>query len=420
MPAGRANRKDTFPAPPFAVAPMKRFFAGLVLASLLCPLLSAQTRLGEVSVETNQAIKVHVTSPTPELLNLAVQAFNSHGKYQAVAAGAAYEVKFTLVAPTQVRVEASRGTASVVNETVSGRDARQALLKAADLVVERTNGTGLKGFFTAQLAFIQDLGKGKEVCTGDLFFGGVVRQTQDNSAALFPRWAPDGNRLIYTSFFRSGFPDIYVIDLASRRRDLLIHFKGTNQGARFSPSGNQIAMVLSGEGNPEIYVGNGQGTGVERRTAVSGAVKSSPAFSPDGSQIIYASEPGPQLYVMANAKGAAPRRVSPAGFSQYCAEPDWSRADPNKVVFTARIGGAYRIAVLNLATGQAKLVEMQNAPFDAKEPSWLADGRHVIYTAVARGGDTRLAILDTETGKSTPVSPTSLGSVKQASVFYGR
>jgi TolB protein len=419
MPAGRANRNDTFAAPPFAVAHMKLFFAGLALLALVAQSLPAQTKLGESTVQINTAITVHITSPTPELQNLAIQAFGTHGRYQPVASGAQYEIRFTLVTPTQVRVEASRGGSSVVAETLSGRDTRQALLKAADLVVERTNAAGLKGFFTAQLAFIQDLGKGKEVCTGDLFFGGVQRQTQDNAPALFPRWAPDGNRLIYTSFYRSGFPDIYVIDLASRRRDLLIHFKGTNQGARFSPNGNQIAMVLSGEGNPEIYVSNGQGTGVARRTPVSREVKSSPVFSPDGSQIIYASEPGPQLYVIP-AGGGTPRRVSPAGFAQYCAEPDWSRTDPNKVVFTARVPGGYRIAVLSLATGQAKLVEMQNAPFDAKEPSWLADGRHVIYTAVARSGETRLAILDTETGKSTPVSSTSLGSVKQASVYYGR
>jgi TolB protein len=263
------------------------------------------------------------------------------------------------------------------------------------------------------------MGKAKEVCTGDLFFGGVVRQTSDGNLALFPRWAPDGNRLIYTSFYKAGFPDIYTIDLASRRRDLLFHFKGTNQAARYSPDGSRIVMVLSGEGNPEVYLANAQGTNVKIRTPLSREVKSSPSFSPNGAEIVYASEPGPQLYVIPVA-GGSPRRISPSGFSTYCAEPDWSRADPNKIVFTARIGGAYRIAVLNLATGQAKVVPMQNAPFDAKEPVWLADGRHVMYTAMARTGDCRLCILDTETGKSTPVSPVSLGSTKQASVVYGR
>ena len=92
MPGGRANRNDTFAAPPFAAAHMKLFFAGISLLSLFATQLSAQVKLGESVVETSQAIKVHVTSPTPELQSLAVQAFNSHGGYQAVAAGAAYEV----------------------------------------------------------------------------------------------------------------------------------------------------------------------------------------------------------------------------------------------------------------------------------------------------------------------------------------
>jgi TolB protein len=419
MPAGRANRNETFAASFFAVAPMKRIFAVFAILALLGAPLSAQTNLGQVVVNIDQAIKVRVTGSTTELNNLAIQAFSTHGRYQVVASGSSYDIKFTLVGPTQVRVEASRGTSTVLNEVVSGSDARNALLRAADLAVEKTNNAGLKGYFAAKLAFIQDMGKAKEVCTSDLFFGGVVRQTQDGNLALFPRWAPDGNRLIYTSFYKSGFPDIYLIDLASRRRDLLVHFKGTNQAARFSPDGSRIAMVLSGEGNPEIYLSNAQGTNVKIRTPLSREVKSSPSFSPNGAELVYASEPGPQLYVIPVA-GGSPRRVSPSGFAQYCAEPDWSRADPNKIVFTARIGGAYRIAVLNLATGQAKQVPMQNAPFDAKEPSWLADGRHVIYTAMDRTGNCRLCILDTETGKSTPVSPGSLGSTKQASVVYGR
>jgi TolB protein len=188
------------------------------------------------------------------------------------------------------------------------------------------------------------------------------------------------------------------------------------QGGAVSPDGRRLA---AGWSDGTVTVWDLQTGTVEGEFAAHSDRCFGLAFSPDGSQIIYASEPGPQLYVIP-VGGGSPRRVSPSGFSTYCAEPDWSRADPNKIVFTFRSGGSYRIAVLNLATGQAKEVPMQNAPFDAKEPSWLADGRHVIYTAMARSGDCRLCILDTETGKSTPVSPVGLGSTKQASVVYGR
>ncbi len=169
-------------------------------------------------------------------------------------------------------------------------------------------------------------------------------------------------------------------------------------------------MVLSGEGNPEVYVSNAQGRQISRRTKTPQAGESSPCFSPDGSQIVYASgETTPQLYIMP-ASGGAPRRVG-AGLSSYCAEPDWSRGAPNKIAFTMRDGRVFQIAVLDLATGSAK--RASKAAYDGVEPSWLADGRHLVYTA--RSANSRsLCILDTETGKST-----KLGSVhaEKASVW---
>jgi TolB protein len=92
------------------------------------------------------------------------------------------------------------------------------------------------------------------------------------------------------------------------------------------------------------------------------------------------------------------------GIGSYCAEPDWSRADPNKIVFTVGVGRNYQIAVLDLRTGQSKVVS--KASFDAVEPSWLADGRHVVYTARS-ANNRRLCILDTETGQSKAIASVS-------------
>lgn len=394
---------------------MQKFLRLLLLLSASVTGALAQRDIGYVDVIAEKnTVPVRVSAGDPELNRLALQAFGAHGRYRVTASGYAYDIRFSLITATQVRVDITRGTAGTphASEVAAGASARQALLRAADLAVERTNGLGLKGFFSAQLALIGERTGRKEVYTADLFFGGAKQITRDNAHALMPRWSPDGGRLLYTSFFKSGFPDIFQIDLGTYQRNSLVSFKGTNSGARYSPTGQQIAMVLSGEGTPEIYVSNAQGRQVARKTR-SDAVKSSPCFSPDGSRLVFAMEPGPQLYVM-SAAGGTPSRVT-SGISGYCAEPDWSRANPAKIAFTMRVGRNFQIGVLDLGTRTG--AQVSKAPFDGIEPCWLADGRHIVYTA-RTSSQSRICILDTETGKSVPVSPSSFGNVMQANVWW--
>ncbi len=383
----------------------------LLLAVAAAPVL-AQRNLGEVTViGENKTIPVRVSANSPELNDLALRAFNVHGRYRLTASGYAYDIRFSLVTPTQVRVDITKGSGGTPfsSDVATGRNGDDALLRAADIAVVKTNGLGLKGFFTAKIAFIGGGGGRREIYTGDLLFRRVTQITHDNAIALFPRWSPDGSKLLYTSFFKSGFPDIFQIDLNSYQRTSFVSFKGTNGGARYSPSGGQVAMVLSGEGNPEVYISNAQGRQVSRKTR-SDSTKASPCWSPDGSRLVFAMEPGPQLYIMSAGGGTPSRLVS--GF-RFTAEPDWSRTNPNKIVCTVR-PDSYQIAVYDLSKGSAEIVS--KAPFDGIEASWLADGRHVVYTARDRR-TSRLCILDTETGKSTPISPISFGPAMQASVW---
>ncbi|MEI6051235.1 MAG: biopolymer transporter Tol [Opitutaceae bacterium] len=391
-----------------------RFFLVLITAASVSLSAEPVRDIGKIEViAENKTLPIRVSANTPELNALALQAFGTHGRYRIVASGFAFDIKFSLVTPTQVRVDITKAPSgtSVASEVVTGSGTRNALLKAADIAVAKTNGLGLRGYFAAKLAFINERTGKKEIYTGDLMFGEVKQITRDNSIALNPRWAPDGSRLIYTSFYKSGFPDIFTIDLGSYQRSTFVSFKGTNSGARFSPNGSQVAMILSGEGTPEIYVSNAQGRAVARKTR-SDAVKSSPTFSPDGSRLVFASEPGPQLYTM-SVSGGAPTRLT-SGISGYCAEPDWSHTNPNKIVFTIRVGRNFQIAVYDFSKRSSE--QVSKAPFDGVEPSWLPDGRHVVYTA-RTSTTSRVCILDTETGKSTPISPTSFGSTLQANVW---
>lgn len=396
---------------------MQKIRLFLTLSFLSVAGVFAGPQLGYVDVTGDgQVVPVRVTGATPEANGLAQEAFKTHGRYRVVGGNYAYDIRFTPVGATQVRVDVTKGKSGtpVLSQIVSGSDTNDALLRAADLAVEKTNGLGLKGFFSAKIAFISERTGKKEVYVSDLFFRGVKQITHDNAIAMMPRWSPDGTRLLYTSFFKSGFPDIFQIDLSSLQRTTFVSFKGTNSGGRFSPNGQQVAMVLSGEGNAEVYIGNGQGRQIRRMTRTD-AVEASPCFSPDGSQIVFTSDAagGPQLYLMSVAGGAMQRL--PTNISGYCAEPDWNRADPQKIAFTMRIGKGYQVAVYDLAKRRSE--QVSHAPFDGIEPCWLPDGRHLVYTARDRR-TSRICILDTATGQSVPISPAMMGGCFQANAWW--
>ncbi len=389
----------------------------VLTAILIATPAFAYREIGEISVTADtRMIPIHVSANTPELNALALRAFSTHGRYHIVPSSAAYDIRFTLAGANQVRVDVVKGLAGAViaSETVSGTSNRNALLRAADVAVAKTNNLGLRGYFASKLVFIGEATGHKEVYVSDLFFGEMRRITGDRAIALMPRWAPDGQKVIYTSFLHS-FPDIFLLDLAANQRTTFESFRGTNIGAHFSRDGRHVAMILTGSGSSEIWVSDAFGHGLSRRTH-NETVKSSPCWSPDGSQIVFAQYPGPQLYLMP-ASGGGERRITSGALSTYCAEPDWSQAAPSKIALTVRSGTHYQIAVYDLAKGSGQMVS--KAPFDGIEPCWLPDGRHLVYSARSAAVSV-VSLLDTETGKSTPLSSLGFGSTLQANVLPPR
>ena len=412
---------------------MQNSFRLLFALALLTPAFAQSDTSRDIGVINVQGdvttIPLAISSSSPELQNLALTAFNTHGRYRLVASGGAYAIDFAPAGANQVtvtitkgnrvsvetdaagrtiRAEGSGGSSVIHTQTVTGTNLRNALLRAADVAVTKTSG--LHGWFAGKLAFVGERTGKTEIYTSDLFFGDLFKWTGDGKQVMGPRWAPDGQRIIFTSY-RTGFPDIYVLELGNRRISLLASFKGTNTGGHFSPDGTRVAMVLSGEGNSEVYVGNAQGRQL-RRLTTNQAVEASPTFSPDGTRVLYVSDSagGPQLYTLP-ATGGTPTRLS-TNISKYCAEPDWSAAAPAKIVFTAGVGRGYQTAVFDMAAGSSKIVS--KAPTDSIEPVWLADGRHVICTF--RAANTRsLYIVDTESGKATRLSPAAMGNASGAS-----
>ena len=186
----------------------------LLLIAVTAPAL-AQRKIGDVRVDVDaNTIPIRISANNAELQTLALTAFDAHGRYKRVGSGHAYEFKFTAITPTQVRVDITRGAAGtpVASELANGTTARHALLRAADIAVQKTNGMNQRGFFTARLAFIVQRSGQNEIYVSDLFLGEARRLSAERAPVISPRWAPDGSRVIYTSYHRTGAPDIYLHD----------------------------------------------------------------------------------------------------------------------------------------------------------------------------------------------------------------
>lgn len=258
--------------------------------------------------------------------------------------------------------------------------------RAADDIVETI--TGRKGIASVRIAMVGNMTGAKELYIMNAGGGGLMQITKDRKIVVGPNWGPDGDSILFTSYLR-GFPDVYLADIRRGKRDILASYGGLNTGAALSPNSRELALILSKDGNPELYIKNLRSGQLKRLTTTGRATEASPCWSPDGRQIVYVSDQSgtPQLYVI-SSEGGRPVRISSSGTENVA--PDWG---PNGLIACAsRSGGRYAIAVINPADRQTTFLRTDFA--DYEDPSWMPDGRHIVATRTVNYRST-LYLLDT-------------------------
>lgn len=388
----------------------------ILLTTLLgCLIVSADAiRIPDATRRAGTApIRIEIRSSDDQVRAIAQRAFTLHGAFRPVSSDA--QVTLSL-RPSSDRSVAFRVTGQGIEQTdtATGRDVSEATLRACDAVVERI--TRRPGFFAGRLALVGTRTGHTEIYESDLLFQRVRPLTSNRNKSIMPRWSPDGRKILYTTYFSKGFPDLFEIDVASRSQRPFATYTGTNTGAVFSPDGRRVAMTLSSSGNAEIYVSDPSGRNPRRLTR-NNSLEATPTWSPDGQRLAFTSDQmgRPQLYMM-SANGGSMRRIQ-TNISGYCAEPAWNPRHPELIAFTIAQNRQFEIAIFDFRTNRSSV--LTQGPGDSIEPRWTNDGRHLIFTRRVRGSE-RLHILDIETRTIHPLHSEGFGNSSMGDFVYPR
>ena len=260
--------------------------------------------------------------------------------------------------------------------------------KASDAVYSMITGEG--GYFDSRVVFVAESGpkndRAKRLAVMDYDGANVAYLTDSSSIVLAPRFSPSGDRILFTSY-TSGFPQIYLMDVASLGTQGLGEQPGTMTFApRFSPDGRTVVYSLERGGNTDIYTLD-TASGALTQLTNAPSIETAPSFSPDGSQIVFESDRsgGQQIYVM-SAGGGEPRRIS-NGSGRY-GTPVWSpRGD--YIAFTKQNEGRFHIGVMLSDGSEEKLL---TASFLDEGPTWAPNGRVIMFTRQAAGAEGQPAL----------------------------
>ena len=273
-----------------------------------------------------------------------------------------------------------------------GASEREIAKSAVDAILKKI--FKIKGICRSKIAFCADTSsKSKNIYTCDIDGANLKRVTKSRFMCIEPDWMPDTKSLLYTRYNRASTDIIQTIPSKGLSR-IVAAFKGMNLGASASPTGKYIALILSRDGQVDLYIKSLTGK-ARRRLTRNRAPEASPCWSPSGGSICYTSGSSgrPQLYIVP-ISGAAPRHLPT--FGSEAVNPSWS--SDNQIVYSAKIGRQYTIATLDL-TGKKPGKIVIRAAGDWESPSWAPDNRHIVCYRSYKG-HSAIYLVDTWTGKA--------------------
>lgn len=249
-----------------------------------------------------------------------------------------------------------------------------------------------------RIAFVNETEESSSIWVKDLSSGEPFQLSSEKMPARRPRWSPVGDEIIYVA--GRGKTDIYSISLNDREPRKIID---GGRNPNWSWDGNKIVF----ERDYDIWTANKDGSDQLRVKGVPPTdlllAGRMPAFSPDGSQIVYfQNDKGPMGdYFIIPAEGGEVRRLT--SDRTFGDAPVWT---PNgkSIIFPSRRGGSMTLWKISNDGGEPEPV--LNSSGEDTQPHISPDGRKLIYTNTRK--TYTLMKTDTESSKEVELKESRL------------
>ncbi len=199
-------------------------------------------------------------------------------------------------------------------------------------------------------------------------------------------------RIAFASDRAASDREIYVMNPDGSDVVNLTDSEGFDDEPSWSPDGTQIAFASERDGNREIYVMDADGSNVQRLTN-NRADDWNPVWSPDGWRIAFESDRdgNREIYTMSSVDGSQQTNLTNNDFDDWY--PTWS-PDGDQIAFQSdRVGFSIDIFVMNDdGTDQRNLTDNDSRD---QRPAWSPDGELIAFDS-DETGDREIYVMDAD------------------------
>jgi TolB protein len=260
--------------------------------------------------------------------------------------------KKLLVPPADVRVTAHRIT--------------DALLGAL---------TGRDGGFASHMTYTAPWGRSRRVFTMDADGHDLAPKSPENDTAIAPAWGPGGALFFELSHAYAPFS---LFQNASTPTKIELPMKTSVYGVSFDGKTGRMAVAVAEAAGSSIYVGNADGTGLQKISTTE--IATHPVWSPSG-KLGWVGGGGKQGTQRVYVDG---KPASPSGFAA-SAPTFCDTEDGIRLVFTVSVAGDRQDLVMTneKGGGTARLTQDQGSN---TYPACSSDGRLLAFFSTRKSG----------------------------------